>query len=186
MRIRPMTPADLERLEEIDGTIESTQYLHLERAGEGLTMTWKLEERALREKLIEPNRLDDERRFTVKQLVGGADEGLALVAEHEGDLVAAAVARLDPEAGTLRLVDLRVDYDFRRQGVATAMVYQVISDARERGTRAVAAETLTNNDPGNRLLSKLGFDISGVDTRRKSNHDLVKEAVTLFWYAALD
>jgi hypothetical protein len=25
-----------------------------------------------------------------------------------------------------------------------------------------------------------------VDARRRSNHDLVKEAVTLFWYAALD
>ena len=30
------------------------------------------------------------------------------------------------------------------------------------------------------------IDLAGVDTRRWSNHDLVKETVTLLWYAALD
>ena len=29
-------------------------------------------------------------------------------------------------------------------------------------------------------------DLAGMDTHRRSNHDLVKEAVTLLWYAALD
>ena len=50
----------------------------------------------------------------------------------------------------------------------------------------VAAQTLSNNLPAGGLLTKCGFQLSGVDTRRRSNHDLVKEAVTLFWYAALD
>src|SRR6478672_9579745 len=101
MRIRPMTPADLDRLEEIDGTIESTRYLHVERAGEGLDMSWRLEDRPLREKLIDPNRLDDEHRFAAKQLAGGVEEGIALVADHEDEVVAAAAAILQPEAGTL-------------------------------------------------------------------------------------
>ncbi len=36
-----------------------------------------------------------------------------------------------PEAGngTLRIVDLRVDYDYRRQGMGTALVYQAIGQA---------------------------------------------------------
>jgi len=181
-----MTAADLDRLDEIDGTVESTRYLHVERAGEAMEMTWRLEDRALREKLIDPNRMDDERRFAAKQLATGAEEGIALVADHENEVVAAATAVLTPEAGTLRVVDLRVDYDLRRQGIGTAMLFQIVSDARERGLRAVAAETVTNNDPANRLLVKCAFDIGGVDTRRRSNHDLVKETVTLFWYAALD
>ena len=31
-----------------------------------------------------------------------------------------------------------------------------------------------------------GFDLRGLDAARFSNHDLVKERVTLHWYAALD
>jgi hypothetical protein len=50
----------------------------------------------------------------------------------------------------------------------------------------VAAETTTDNWPAAMLLTKCGFDLAGLDERRRTNHDLVKEAVTLFWYAALD
>ena len=48
MEIRPAGPTDLDALSEIDGTIQSSQYLHLERAGEGLGISLRLEERALR------------------------------------------------------------------------------------------------------------------------------------------
>src|SRR3954447_11097351 len=46
MQIRPATSDDLERLIDIDGTIESSQYLHVERGGEGLAASWRLEERS--------------------------------------------------------------------------------------------------------------------------------------------
>jgi hypothetical protein len=46
--------------------------------------------------------------------------------------------------------------------------------------------TQTNNLPATNLLQKSGFDLCGVDTHYSSNHDLVKEAVAMFWYAALD
>jgi ribosomal protein S18 acetylase RimI-like enzyme len=186
MQIRPATTADLDALPDIDGTVESSRYLHLEQAGEGLAASWRLEERPLRQKLIDPNRLGDEAAFLLKQIVTGADEGMVLVAEHDDAPVALLVAHLRPERKTLHLVDLRIDYEQRREGIATAMVYQVIAAAREMELRAVSAETRTNNIPGNQLLAKCGFELSGVDTRRESNHDVVKEAATLFWYATLD
>src|SRR6267142_1493584 len=107
MQIRPAIAADLNQLMDIDGTVESSKYLHVERIGEGLAQGWKLEERALRAKSIEPNTMDDETRFAIKQIVGGIDEGLALVAEHEGIVVASLVAQAQPGNGTLRLIDLR-------------------------------------------------------------------------------
>ena len=188
MEIRPVTQADLAGLQEIDGTVESSRYLHLDYAAgeEGLTFAWRLEERPARQKLIEPNRLDDEAAFTLKSVVSGAEEGLALLIEHDDQPVAMLLARPDPAAGTLRLIDVRVDYDYRRQGMGTALVYALIQHAREQELRAVAAETLSNNLPAGALLAKCGFQLSGVDTRRRSNHDVVKEAVTLFWYVALD
>ena len=186
MQIRPAQPDDLDGVIDIDGTIESMKYLHLERTGEGLAQTWQLQERAAREKLLDANAVDDDRRFALKQILGGVEEGIVLVAEHDGQLVALAVAQPWVENKALRLIDLRVDYDFRRQGLGTALLYQLIARARDSQMRAVTARTLTNNFPAAQFLLKAGFDLGGVDTHFLSNHDLVKEAVSLFWYAALD
>jgi ribosomal protein S18 acetylase RimI-like enzyme len=187
MEIRPLTIADLDALADIDGTIESSRYLHVDGAGEGLAASWRMEERPLREKLIASNPVSDELAFLLKQVGGGViDDGVALVAEHEGQVVALSLARVDHTASTLRVVDLRVDYDHRREGLASAMMFQLIQQAQDQELRAVAAESLTNNLPAAQFLEKLGFEIAGLDARKYSNHDLVKEAVTLFWYHALD
>lgn len=186
MEIRAIKPDDLTDLSEIDGTVESVNYLHLERSGEGLSAAWRVEERPARQKLIEPNRLNDETNFLLKQVVTGADEGVALLVEFQDQPVAMLLARPEPAAGTLRLVDVRVDSDYRRQGMGTALVFQLIQHARDSGVRAVSAETLTSNHPAGALLARCGFELSGVDTRRWTNHDMVKESATLIWYAALD
>ena len=186
MHLRPATLSDLDRLIEIDATVESTQYLHVEKSGEGLAISWRLEPRPLREKLVESNKLDDDRAFALRQVITGIEEGISLAAEHDDELVAFAVAAHDPVAGLLRLLDLRVDYDQRRQGIGSGLLFQIISHARERGLRAVTATTLTNNLPANVFLQKAAFELAGLDTHRLSNHDLVKESASLFWYAALD
>ena len=186
MQIRPATAKDLEPLREIDGTIESLQYLHVEASGEGFERAWRIEQRPLRQKLIEPNRLDDDAYFTAKQIITNADDGTVLVAEHEDEIVALLIAQPRPQFRTLHIIDLRIDYDLRREGIGTAMVFQMIQQARESELRAVSMQTLTNNLPGANLLIKCGFELSGIDVRHRTNHDMVKEAATLFWYAALD
>ena len=186
MQIRPAGPADVNFVNDIDATLECTQYLHVDRSGEGLCRSWRLEQRPLRERTIRPNPLGDDAAFTLKQIATGADDGLALVAEHNKQLVALMLAQPDVGKQTLRLIDLRVDYDFRRQGLATALLFAAINHARDAELRAVATETLTDNQPAAAMLIKSGFELAGIDDRRHSNHDLVKEAVTLFWYAAMD
>src|SRR5688500_1582578 len=104
MQIRAAKVVDLEAAREIDGTVESVQYLHLESGGEGLALSWRLEERKAREKLIEANQLGDDAYFTLKQIVSGAEEGIALTVELEDQPVALLVARREEEAGTLRIV----------------------------------------------------------------------------------
>ena len=69
--------------------------------------------------------------------------------------------------------------------MGSALLFQSIQQARELGLRAVAAQTKTNNVPAANFLLRRGFDLAGLDTHFHSNHDLVKEAVTLFWYAML-
>jgi RimJ/RimL family protein N-acetyltransferase len=186
MQIRPVAPTDLDDLADIDGIIESTRYLHVDRNAQGLNVSWKIEERPLRSKLIEPNPLTDDLRFTVRQIATAIEEGIALLVEHDQRSVALLLAQVKQTHSTLKLMDLRVDYEHRREGLATGLVYQLIQSARDLGLRAVAAETRTNNFPANQLMAKLDFQLAGIDTQRHSNHDLVKEAVTLFWYTALD
>ena len=186
MEIRPVLPPDLDRLIDIDGTIESNNYLHVEQSGEGVAASWRIEQRTLREKRMERNQPSDETQFLLRQVVSGIEEGVALLAEHDRINVAVLLARLEPEFGTLRLHDLRVDFEHRRQGLGSAMLYKLISEARDRQLRAVAANTRTDNFPAAQFLLKSGFELAGLDVRRHTNHDLVKETVTLFWYASLD
>ncbi|HEX4054898.1 MAG TPA: GNAT family N-acetyltransferase [Tepidisphaeraceae bacterium] len=186
MEIRNMTAADLKGAKDIDATAQSAQYLHVERSGEGLSISWKTQMRPLREKRTHRHPLGDEQEFAIKQIVTGADEGVALVAEHEGRPVAAAAARPDPLAGVLRLIDLRVDFEFRRQGLASALMFQMIHEARRKGLRAIAAESAADDFPALQLLAKLGFEPAGLDTHYRSNHDLVKESVILFFYLTLN
>ena len=186
MQIRPTTPADLALLADIDATSESAEYLHIDRTGEGLALSWKMQPRPLREKRIHRHALTDEQSFAIKQIVDGITEGIALVAEHDGVPVASIAAITDPESQTLRLLDLRVDFDHRRQGLASALLFQLISHARDQALRAVAAHCQADDFPALQLLSKLSFEPTGLDTHYRSNHDLVKESVVLFFYLATE
>ena len=187
MQVRPMTPADLDTLDEIDATIESRDYLHLGRDGRGTASVWRLEQRPLREKLIEPNRPGEATRFAYKQVVRGIEEGAALTLDvADQPVAAAAVALVRPDLATLELADLRVDYDHRRQGFAMAMLFNLIGVARRHQLRAIHAAVPAHNGPAVELLSRVGFDLCGFDERRYSNHDLVKEAATLLWYLSVE
>ncbi len=181
-----MTAADLPGVMDIDATVESHFHLHILREGEGFAATWKMESRPLRESRVHRNALGDESAFAVKQLVGGIEDGIALVAEHEGEIVAAAAAQIDAAGQVLRLIDLRVDFEVRRQGLASGLLFQIIHEARQKNLRAVYAQTLSDNFPAAELLAKLSFEMTGFDTHFHSNHDLLKDSVVLFWYLQLN
>ncbi len=186
MEIRPAKFDDLRFLADVDATIESTQYLYLDVVGEGMIRSFSLQQRPLREKHVQRNPVTDGLSFSFKQVASGIEDGVALVAEHEQGLVGTLLAILRPERSAMEIVDIRVDSDHRRQGLATAMVYQVIQTSRNLELSAVTAESRTNNFPACQMLQKLGFQLSGVDCRKHTNHDLVSESATLLWHAVLE
>jgi GNAT superfamily N-acetyltransferase len=186
MEIRAMTAADLPRVLDIDATIESPQHLHILRQGEGFNSSWKLDPRRLRQPRVHRNALSDDTAFAIKQIVGGIDEGIALVVEHKDEITASAAARLDAAGKVLRLIDLRVDFEYRREGLASGLLFQLIQEARQKEFRAVATATLSDNFPAAELLGKLNFELTGFDTHFNSNHDLLNDSVILFWYLQLN
>lgn len=183
---RPLTLDDLPALFEIDGTVHSQSYLHVNRSEEENATIWRIETRPRRDKAVDANRIDDDLVFTVKQIVGGNDTGTALCIEMDEIPVAALIAQPREAQRLMHLIDVRVDFDFRRQGLGTALAYALIGQARDAEMRAVTAETRTDNFPAISFLKKLGFEPAGLDTHRLSNHDLVKERATLLWCLAFD
>src|SRR5262245_50771261 len=99
MEIRPLTPQDLSQLADIDATIESLQYLHVDSSGEGLNVSLNISLRPVREKIIASNRIDDELALLYRQIASGADEGIALAIDHDQGLVAAALGHVDAARG---------------------------------------------------------------------------------------
>ncbi len=186
MQLRPLIVDDLILLNDIDGTSRSSEYLHIERTGEGLSRQFLLEPRPAREPRTRPALVSDQLIFQLKQLIGAPDQGLAIVAEHDEILVGLTAAETQVDQGILQLIDIRVDTDFRRQGVASAMLFQIVQHARSADLRAVRAEPQATDIPLRTLLARLGFELAGLDTHRQTNHDLVKENATLAWYLALD
>ncbi len=181
-----MTTADLDAVKDIDATAESSQYLHIERNRRGSRDIMENPSSSATRKTLLRHALEIEQLFTIKQIATGGDEGIALIAEHDGQAVAAATARPDPITSVLRLIDLRVDFEFRRQGLASALMFQLIQEARQRELRAVMAQSPADDFPAVQLLAKLGFEPTGLDTHFRSNHDLVKESVVLFFYLVLN
>lgn len=182
MNIRPATLKDLADLEDIDGTIESTEYLHVDHNDKDEIPSWKLEWRPTREKLTLASPIDEDTLFTLRQVLSGADDGITLTAEHDDRPVALVFAQPDGGRGVMNVLDFRVDSDVRRQGIATVLLFQLIERAKDADLRAAYVTTRTNNAPAAKLLQKLGWVMAGIDTKRHSNHDLVKEAATLMWY----
>src|SRR5438445_8051577 len=139
MQIRPAHPSDLDHLIDLDATIESTSYLHVDRAGEGLATGWRLEERPLREKRVDPNHVTEEQSFALKQVLSGIEEGIGVAVDHDGVTTGLAVARLDHQRRTLDLLELRVDFEYRRRGWGRALLDQIISHAASTDVCAATA-----------------------------------------------
>src|SRR5271165_187496 len=68
----------------------------------------------------------------------GLAEGRMYVAEEDGSVVGFATwARAAEAGGTIELEDLFVDPDWRRRGIATALLGQVVDVVRARGVRCL-------------------------------------------------
>lgn len=105
------------------------------------------------------------------------DTFLALVAQTEdgrviGGLAAYELPKFEQARSELYIYDLGVDAEYRRQGVATALIAELQRIGRDRGASVifVQADTTVDDEPAIALYSKLGeredvlhFDIAVSD-----------------------
>lgn len=75
------------------------------------------------------------------------------------------------------IMNVAVHPDFRRRGVAEALIIRLVSDLKERGIRALLLEVRVSNTPAITLYEKLGF--SQVGRRKNYYHNPKEDALIL-------
>ena len=90
----------------------------------------------------------------------GLAEGRMYVAEEDGSVVGFATwTGAAQPGGTIELEDLFVDPDWRRRGIATALVGHIVDVLRARGVRRLE---VTANPHADGFYSSAGFTDCGV------------------------
>lgn len=74
----------------------------------------------------------------------------------EGDRVAGYVGS-QTVCGETDMMNVAVHLDFRRQGIAEALVKGLVADLKEMGSRCLTLEVRASNIPAQKLYEKLGF-----------------------------
>ena len=75
------------------------------------------------------------------------------------------------------MMNIAVHPDFRRQGVARALILALIGELRKRGSRCLTLEVRASNAPARTLYESLGF--AHVGTRRNYYQNPKEDALIL-------
>lgn len=98
-------------------------------------------------------------------------EGVTYFVAREGKRLRGIIGCAFSE-GNCRLVDLAVDIDTRRKGIATALVLTAVDWARRNRASAVWVDALDRFAEAKALFQHLGFAESGVLHRHRWNEDV--------------
>ncbi|HEY4689088.1 MAG TPA: GNAT family N-acetyltransferase [Anaerolineae bacterium] len=185
MLIRPLTPADVPRLDQIDANFESNRFLDVLKSIDGLSATWQLIERPLDPPFISTDysvHLHEHAQI-IERLRAG--DGLQLIVE-DGARVAAFV---DVERQGWRnaafVWNILIDRDYRRHGLGTQLTQRIVDWARGAELRGIVCETQTNNWAACNFYRTFGFQLCGIDDHFYSNEDIALKEVALFWWYEL-
>ena len=73
--------------------------------------------------------------------------------------------------------NIAIHPDYRRMGIAEAVLQQVLSDVRMGGTKLVTLEVRPSNIAARTLYNKLGFDVLGI--KENYYHDPPEHALVM-------
>jgi len=181
-RIREMILEDLPRLGEINPTFVSDTVLQVERIEEDLGVAWRLRETPLAQPFNKgPGYGPSEAELAELRRRLQQGQGLYLVAEAGGRIVALLDVEPQEWNHTAWVWDILVDWDYRGRGIGRSLMQRAIAWARERGYRALCLETQSNNINACRFYRHLGFRLTGIRDDLYSNADIAKGEVAIFW-----
>ena len=76
------------------------------------------------------------------------------------------------------VTNIAVKAEYRRCGIAEALIYRMVQDCRERGIQAMMLEVRGGNEPAIQLYRKMGFCSVGI---RKNFYQKPTEDAIIMW-----
>jgi ribosomal protein S18 acetylase RimI-like enzyme len=185
VRSTPLAEEHIPRLAEIRADYVSDRCARVSRTGESPEVAFALRVEHLptpfRSQGLGIVRRRD--REKIESRIGS--ESLQLVVEDSGRFIALLDAEVESWRRVLRVWNLLVDQEYRRQGIGTELMHRVEEFGVERHCRAISVEAQATNWPALAFYSKIGFEICGVDDHQYTNRDLERKEVALFLYREL-
>jgi len=143
MTIRPFRPADLSRVQAI--TVGSF---------EGVSIDRNIEQ------AFGPVAGKDWRERKARDVTTDCEvqpEGVFVAETEDGEVAGYVTTRLDRFTRIGRIPNLAVDEQFRGQGVGTQLIEHAVDWMREQGMAMAKIETLVQNERGQALYPRFGF-----------------------------
>lgn len=105
------------------------------------------------------------------------ENALYLVAEGRNGILAGMCGLLDI-LGEGNISNVAVREEFRRQGIAGRMLWELLEQGRELGITGFTLEVRASNEAAVRLYEKMGFVCEG---RRKNFYEKPREDALILW-----
>ena len=80
---------------------------------------------------------------------------------------------------SLYIENILIDEKYRRQGIGIMLIKSAIKEARRLNCRVIELETQNTNYPAIRFYRRMGFNITGLNTRLYNNADEIALFMTL-------
>ncbi len=94
-------------------------------------------------------------------------------------MIAAIETAVEAWSNRLRVTELWIDDEYRRQGIGTALMDIAIARARVEKRRAVMLETQSRNENAIAFYLAYGFTLIGFNACEYQNDDLVRKEVRM-------
>lgn len=120
-----------------------------------------------------------EKEFRDTLLSDWLEDPLLYCAELDGEITGYLELSHEKWNNRLRISNLWVSPDRRRQGIGGALMETAVCAACRKGARALVLETQSCNDPAIRFYRRHGFSLVGLDLTAYSEADRQKKEVRL-------
>lgn len=101
---------------------------------------------------------------------------LYMVAEREGQII--GVCGLVESYGEAEIYNVSVDSNYRRRGVGTLLMRELLAEGSRKGINAYTLEVRAGNEAAIYLYEKLGFMKEGL---RRGFYDRPREDAVIMW-----
>jgi GNAT superfamily N-acetyltransferase len=183
-RLRPLTPADIPQLRQINPRFMAHTVLKVDRMGPLPFAGWALREVPLEVPFDKGAAYDFdsiEQQNIRERLEAGGNLIEVLEDPTQGRLLGIVDVAREHWRNTGWIWNLMLDESLRGQGWGRQLFERALAWARREKLRALMLETQSNNTPACHFYARLGFQLVGVNTLFYTNQDIALDEVALFW-----